>query len=48
MKDILKEMKYYRSSEYDTPNYKMYVNFSNSLYKMFEDVNSFKKLLEWI
>lgn len=43
VKDILKEMKYYRSSEYDTPNYKMYVNFSNSLYKMFEDVNSFKK-----
>lgn len=45
VKDILKEIKYYRSAEHKTPDYEQYKNYSNTLFKMFEDLDSFKKTI---
>ena len=48
VKDTLRDIKMYRSNESKAPDYEKYVNFSNSLYKMFEDVESFKKSIRML
>lgn len=48
VKETLREMKSYRSAEWKTPEYGKYVNYSNTLFKMFEDVDSFKKSINML
>lgn len=43
VKETLKDIRYYRSSEYKKADYEKYVGRSNMLYKMFENLELFKK-----